>query len=84
MDDDDAVTTIVVNNASPTNVVVAKSKEMTSKANLRQGNSHQKRYDNKSDGKKSNAYQPKSNNFKKGGNCFVCGKPDHHAPQYSS
>ena len=27
-------------------------------------------------------FKPKTNNnFKKKGNCFVCGKPGHHAPQ---
>ena len=46
-----------------------------------QSNLHQKRYENKSNGNKFNAYKPKSNNFKKKGNCFVCGKPGHHAPQ---
>ena len=45
-----------------------------------------KRYENKPDHKRKNNFRNSRSNgsnpvFKKKGNCFVCGKPGHHAPQ---
>jgi hypothetical protein len=63
---------------------------MTTKANLIDGSSHKKRYEHKfnnnnknikSNGNNTNMFKPKPNNFKKKGNCFEFGKPDHHASQ---
>ena len=59
------------------------------KANMVQHNSHNKRYTRKpsfaySKNEYKNAFKPKMTNpnfKKKQGNCYVCGKPKHHAPQ---
>lgn len=55
--------------------------EMTSKANLVQDKSHKK---NGRNNNKKHDHIPKRNSnptFKKKGNCYVCGRSCHHAPQ---
>ena len=75
---EELVTHILIEDANKKESRVAKAKEMALKANLVQGNSSNKRYDNKS---YDNNPKPNPNIKKKKGFCFVCGKPGHHAAQ---
>ena len=75
----DLITYIIIEDLNTKEFTAAKGKEITTNANPLQGEPHKlnKRYENKHD------FKPKANNstFKKKGNCFVCGKLGHHAPQ---
>ncbi|KAG5226822.1 gag-pol polyprotein [Salix suchowensis] len=84
----DLITHIIIEDTNRKELQATRKKEITTKANLVEGSPHQKRYDNKFNKNfKSNGnnnitmFKPKTNNFKKKGNCFVCGKPGHHATQ---
>lgn len=55
-----------------------KEEEIARKANLVKNKPHKSC--NKND-KKLDNNRPKPTTFKKKGNCYVCGKPGHHAPQ---
>ena len=64
----------------------ARAKALSAKANVVEDKPALKRYENKLDHKRKNKFQnfrPNGSNlvFTKKGNCFVCGKPGHHAPQ---
>jgi len=65
--------------------VVAKAKTLFAKANVVEDKLAPERYEKKIDHKKKyNKFsRPNGTNptFKKKSNCFVCGKPDHHAPK---
>ncbi|XP_075074760.1 uncharacterized protein LOC142162318 [Nicotiana tabacum] len=72
---------IIIENTNRKQVVVDKEKEIATRANLVENNKRQNKSNNRYD--KGNGYKPKTNNqtFKKKCNCFVCGKPGHHAAQ---
>jgi len=66
--------------------LLQRQKALSAKANVIEDKPAPKRYEKKSDHKKkyNNIFsRPNETNstFKKKGNCFVCGKPGHHAPQ---
>ncbi|CAJ2667187.1 unnamed protein product [Trifolium pratense] len=85
----DLITHIIIEDTNRKESKAAKVKALASKANLVQNKSHRKsqksRYDQKSESKPdhnnrnyiSGVSNPTS--FKKRGNCYVCGKPNHHA-----
>jgi len=66
--------------------VIAKAKTLSAKTNMVKDKPTPKRYEKKFDHKMkyNNKFsRPNGTNptFKKKGNCFVCGKSSHHAPQ---
>ena len=85
------ITHIIIEDTNRKELQAARAKALAMKANLVQHNSYNnnKRYTHKphSTGSKNdynNAFKPKMTNpnfKKKKGNCYVCGKPGHHAPQ---
>ncbi|XP_068504307.1 uncharacterized protein [Phaseolus vulgaris] len=81
----DLITYIIIEDTNRKECAAAKSKTLSAKANVVEDKLAPKRYDKKFDHKKKyNKFsRPSGTNptFKKKGNCFVCGKPGHHAPQ---
>ncbi|XP_068492265.1 uncharacterized protein [Phaseolus vulgaris] len=82
----DLITHIIIEDTNRKECVAAKAKALSAKANVIEDKPAPKRYEKKFDHKKkpNNKFShPSGTNptFKKKGNCFVCGKPGHHAPQ---
>ncbi|XP_022636030.1 uncharacterized protein LOC111241622 [Vigna radiata var. radiata] len=80
------VTHIIIEDANRKECATARAKALSAKPNVAQVNPVSKRYEHKLDHKKKNNFlisRPNGCNltFKKKGNCFVCGKSGHHAPQ---
>jgi len=82
----DLITHIIIEDTNMKECAAAKAKTLSAKANVVEDKPTPKRYKKKSNHKKkynNKFFRPNGNNptFKKEGNCFVCGKSDHHAPQ---
>jgi len=81
----DLITHIIIEDTDRKECVAAKAKTLSAKANVVEDKLAPKRDEKKFDHKKKyNKFsRPNGTNltFKKKGNCFVCGKPSHHAPQ---
>ena len=80
------ITHIIAEDTKKQDCATARAKALSTKANIVKEKPAPKRYENKPDhNKKSNFrnFRPKGSDptFKKKRNCFVCGKPGHHAPQ---
>jgi len=80
------ITDIIIEDTNRKESATVRAKALSAKANVVEDNPALKRYENKPDHKRKNNFQnsrPNRSNpvFKKKGNCFVCGKPGHHAPQ---
>jgi len=80
------VTHIIVEYTNRQVCATTRAKALSAKANTVEEKPAPKRYENKPDHNKKSNFRnshPKGSNptFKKKGNCFVCGKPSHHAPQ---
>ena len=81
----DLITHIIIEDINRKECAAAKAKTLSAKANVVEDKPVPKRYEKKFDHKKKyNKFShPSGTNptFKKKGNCFVCGKSGHHAPQ---
>ncbi|GAU51024.1 hypothetical protein TSUD_283680 [Trifolium subterraneum] len=86
----DLITHMIIEDTNRKESRVAKAKALASKANLVQNKTHHKfqkpRYGQKSKSKpdhNNHNYVPRVTNptIKRKGNCYVCGKAGHHAPQ---
>jgi len=80
------ITHIIIEDTNRKGSATARAKALSTKANVVEDKPALKRYENKPDHKRKNNFRnsrPNGSNpvFKKKGNCFVCGKPGHHAPQ---
>ena len=80
------ITHIIIEDTNRKESATARAKALSAKANVVEDKPASKRYENKPDHKRKNNFRksrPNGSNlvFKKKGNCFVCGKPGHHAPQ---
>jgi len=81
----DLITHIIIEDTNRKECAAARAKALSAKANTMEDRPAPKRYEKKPDHKKnksnfSRLSRPKPT-FKKKGNCFVCGRPGHHAPQ---
>jgi len=80
------ITHIIIEDTNRKECVSAKAKTLSAKANVVEDKPTPKRYEKKFDHKKkynNKLSRPNRTNptFNKKGNCFVCGKSGHHAPQ---
>ena len=79
------ITHIIIEDTNRKECVAAKAKTLSAKANVVEEKLAPKRYEKKINHKKKyKKFSPPSGTnltFKKKGNCFVCGKSGHHAPQ---
>ena len=80
------ITHLIIEDTNRKECATARAKALSAKANVVEDRPALKRYENKPDHKRKNNFRnsrPNGSNptFKKKGNCFVCGKPGHHAPQ---
>ncbi|XP_014523828.1 uncharacterized protein LOC106780099 [Vigna radiata var. radiata] len=80
------ITHIIVEDTNRKECATARAKALSAKANVVDNRPALKRYEHKPDHNKKNYFRksrPNGSNptFKKKGNCFVCGKSGHHAPQ---
>ena len=79
---------IIIKDTNIKELQATRKKLMTTKANLVEQSSHQKKYENKfnkifkSNGNNITMFKSITNNFKEKRNCFVCDKSGHHAPQH--
>ena len=78
------ITHIIIEDTNWKECVAARAKAFSAKANVIEDRPTPKRYEKKPDHKKnkSNFSRPSGPKptFKKKRNCFVCGRPGHHAP----
>jgi len=81
----DLITHIIIEDTNRKECAAAKAKTLSAKAKVVEDKLAPKRYEKKFDHKKKyNKFSRSSGTnptFKKKKNCFVCGKPGHHAPQ---
>ncbi|XP_068483448.1 uncharacterized protein [Phaseolus vulgaris] len=81
----DLITHIIIEDTNRKECAAAKAKTLSAKANVVEDKLAPKRYKKKIDHKKKYNKFSRTNGtnptFKKKGNCFVCGKLGHHAPQ---
>jgi len=82
----DLITHIIIEDTNRKECAAAKAKALSVKADVIEDKPTPKRYEKKIDHKKkpNNKFSRLTETnptYKKKGNCFVCGKPGHHAPQ---
>ncbi|XP_014499072.1 uncharacterized protein LOC106760139 [Vigna radiata var. radiata] len=80
------ITNIIIEDTNRKESATARAKALTTKENMVEVRPAPKRYEHKPDHKRKNHFLKSRPNeskptFKKKGNCFVCGKAGHHAPQ---
>ena len=83
----DLITHIIIEDTNRKECAAARAKALSAKANMIEDRPAPKRYEEKPDHKKkikSNFFCPggPKPTFKKKVNCFICGRPGHHTPQY--
>jgi hypothetical protein len=80
----DLITHIIIEDTNRKEAKAAKAKSLAARANMVQNRATNKRYDNKKPDHSNNRnFVPgiTNPNLKRKGNCYVCGKSGHYAPQ---